>query len=339
MNAAGLLGRPPRGSALRDLPPRGSALRGLPPRGSALRDQSWRVLATRARSFRWAALFLPAALRDDAALLYAFCRRVDDAVDGPDADGAPAALLRIRAGLEGGAAAAGDGELLSAFCALSRRRGVPRQAARQLIDGAESDLGPVWVPDDPALLRYCYQVAGTVGLMMCGLLGIRAPAARAHAIDLGIAMQLTNICRDVREDAERGRVYLPATRLAQAGLSQDEVLAGRAGRRALAAVVAGLLDLADRYYASAELGMRMIPPRARLAILIASRLYRAIGLRLRRRFGCDPLVGRAVVPPLHKLAWLLAAVLAWLRSLSPRPRPAHDASLHAPLAGLLPGSS
>jgi phytoene synthase len=268
------------------------------------------VMSRHARSFRLAARFLPAEARDDAALLYAFCREVDDAADecADPEEGATrlAALERGLAGEPGGAAAAAH------VRALARRRQVPLSAAYDLIEGARTDLGRVRMADDAALLRYAYLVAGTVGSMMCSLLGARHERARRRAIDLGIAMQITNVCRDVAEDAARGRVYLPATRLEAAGSSAGALLDGTAPRDAVAEVVRDLLALADRYYASADVGAADLPPRARLAVLTASRVYRAIGVELRER-GCDPLGGRVVVPPLRKARWTGAALASWVR--------------------------
>jgi phytoene synthase len=172
--------------------------------------------------------------------------------------------------------------------------------------------------------------------MMCAVLGVRDRRGLQHAVDLGIAMQLTNICRDVKEDAAMGRVYLPADRLAAAGVEQAALVAGEADREAVAAVVAQLLELADHYYASADVGMRYIPWRPRLAIFVASRVYRAIGVRLRQRHACDALVGRTVVPFGAKVFWTLCALAAWFASLWPTrdQTPAHPKLLHAHLGDL-----
>lgn len=299
---------------------------------SRLVTASREVLAERARSFRWAAAFLPRRRHDEAAILYAFCRAVDDAAD-ESADRATAARALTR--LEDALCTEEDGRTVAgAVRVLIARGDVPESAALQLIEGARSDLSMVRVADDGELIRYCYRVAGTVGLMMCSVLGVDDPRAFPHAIDLGIAMQLTNICRDVLEDAAIGRVYLPADRLHAMGTTQDAILTGTADRRAVARVVCDLLGLAEAYYASADAGLRFIPFRARLAILVASRLYRAIGLRLLRRGG-DALRGRTVVPWWSKIAWVARAVatlpaLSW-RSRYLRP---HRPALHADLAGL-----
>ncbi|MFO0631047.1 MAG: squalene/phytoene synthase family protein [Polyangiales bacterium] len=196
-----------------------------------------------------------------------------------------------------------------------------------------SDLDAVRVGDDAELLRYCYRVAGTVGIMMCGVVGVRDPAALPHAVDLGVGMQLTNIARDVAEDAGLGQVYLPRTRLAAHGVDAGDVLAGTASREAVSAVVRELLAMAERYYASADLGMRYIPARARLAIYAAARLYRGIGRKLLRR-GADALAGRTILGAWERASQLAVAAVAFVVGA---PRATHDATLHASLQGL-PGA-
>jgi phytoene synthase len=296
--------------------------------------ESRATLARHARTFALAGWFLPPERLDEAAVVYAFCRLVDDAVDLAEEAGAGlSALAQIERELADLAPAR---PLVACYRELLAGWGVPLAAARELIAGVRADAGPVALPDDAALLRYCYQVAGTVGLMMCGVIGARDPQALPFALDLGVAMQLTNIARDVAEDAGRGRVYLPETRLRAAGTSARALLEGTAPRSAVAAVVLEIVAEAERYYASAEAGMRFIPWRSRLAIVVASRVYRAIGLRLRRRGG-DALAGRTVVPPLEKAAWTAAAVLGFVRgALWPRREP-HDPALHRYIADL-PGA-
>ncbi len=295
------------------------------------------VLSEKARSFRWAAQFLSRDQHDDAAIVYAFCRLVDDTADeAPDKDHAARGLERLRAELDGTAAAR---PVIDAFLTLAARRGLDLDAARELILGVATDLEPVRLPDDVALLRYCYRVASTVGLMMCAVIEVRDPSALPFAVDLGVAMQLSNICRDVAEDAAMGRVYLPATRLRFHGTSPQALLDGHAPREAVAAVVRDLLALADAYYASAEQGMRFIPPRSRAAILVASRVYRAIGVRLRQN-RCDALAGRTIVPWTQKSRWVLDALARMARPhvLGLTPAPRHDRALHLALDGL-PGAN
>jgi phytoene synthase len=290
------------------------------------------VLARGSLSFSFAGWFLPEDRRVDAARLYSFCRHVDDLADeAPDPAAARSALDELAAQLRGERPRR---EMAAAMEDLFARRGVDRGAALCLIEAVASDLELVRVADDRQLLRYAYGVAGTVGLMMCGVLGVTDPVARRHAIDLGVAMQLTNICRDVAQDAGMDRVYLPADRLAAAGCggSPAEVLASR---EAVQRVVTDVLGLAERYYTSADHGLRFIPARARLAICVAARVYRAIGLRL-MRFGGDALAGRTVVPGWEKVGWMVAATFVWVRA--PWWTEPHAASLHGALDGL-PGVS
>jgi 15-cis-phytoene synthase len=272
------------------------------------------VLSQRARTFRLAAIALPSGSRDAAAALYAFCRAADDAADEA-LD--PVVAHRELDALERGIAGDDGPAVARVVLELHREHGLSLQAARGLIAGVRSDIGEVRIADDADLLGYAYLVAGTVGVMMCPLLDVRSATAQQHASDLGMAMQITNICRDVAEDARRGRVYLPSERLRGAGIQPEQVLDGTADRAALRVVIRSLLQRADNLYESGERGIPFLPPRARLAVLIASRLYRAIGLELLRQGG-DPFRRRAVVPPLSKLWWALAALVAWLGTFVPR---------------------
>lgn len=301
----------------------------------ALVEESREVLRAHARSFRIAAWFLPSDVQDDAAVCYAFCRNVDDAVDGAsDPLSGRAAGESLLAELRGRAM---PRPIVVAWRKMALRRRVPSYTAYHLLDGALSDTEPVRIPDDASLVRYAYEVAGTVGLMMCGLLGVKDKAAHPHAVDLGIGMQLTNICRDVAEDAAMGRVYLPRTRLEAHGTSPEALLAGDAPREAVAAVVREVLGLAERYYASAERGMPAIPARSRLAIYAAMHLYRAIGRKLLRQGG-DALAGRTVLRAPERAYALLSGISAFIAGLVAVHAPVlQDRELHAPLAGL-PGA-
>lgn len=262
-------------------------------------------------------------------MLYTFCRYVDDvADDSPDPHQARRDLLALDAELAG---TARPRPLVRSLLDIFAAREVDPVHARSLVHGVSTDLHEVRVGTDDELLRYGYHVAGTVGLMMCGLLGVRDRHAWAFAVDLGVAMQITNICRDVAEDARRGRVYLPAQRLEAHGVRPDpsSVLAAPAP---VARVVSDLLDLADVYYRSAERGMVYLPARTRLAIHVAARVYRGIGVRLRAH-GCDALAGRTVVPRWQKIGFALGGVWSALRRLFHR-TPTHEARLHDALAGL-----
>ncbi len=294
------------------------------------------VLASKARSFSLASRLLPAEVRDDVARLYAYCRHIDDLAD--DLQDARA-LDQVRREITG---AAPPGPIIAGLLDVAARRGLPLAAALALLDGVEGDLAPARLRDDRALLRYCWHVAGTVGLMMSPMLGCADPAARPFAVDLGVAMQLTNICRDVREDALNGRVYLPATRLLPHGVTPDRLLcavtpadpSARADallHAAVAAVTIDLLRAAERWYDSAAAGLRFLPLRGRLAAAAALCVYRGIGRKLLVSGG-DPLQGRTVLTGFERLRLALSGVRL---ALSPPPPAPHDPMLHLPLSDLM----
>lgn len=302
-----------------------------------IRSQSEAVLAKHARSFRLASLFLPAGKRVDAALVYALCRLIDDTAD--ECDDPRRAAVQLSALREELDQKRFPRPLVGEFLELSDRSDLDIEAVHELIRGVESDLEEVIFSTDEELLRYCYRVAGTVGLMMCAILGVREPRAICFAIDLGMGMQLTNICRDILEDARRGRVYIPRERLETVGISSEDLLAEEVDEEALATVVRDLLDLADQFYFSADKGMQYIPWRSRLAIVVASRVYRAIGVKLRRQ-GAQVMRGRTIVSSLGRAYWVIRAFFIWILVSPPfAPRaPEHQQELHKPLRGL-PGVS
>jgi phytoene synthase len=285
------------------------------------------VMSHHAKSFRWAAAFLSLEQRNDTAVAYSFCRAVDDAVDEAPTPASAAENLGLIEEMLAGKIAADA--LTVAYRDVANRRNFGIHPAQELLKGARSDLGIVLFKDDVELLTYCFRVAGTVGLMMCGILGVRDLTARRYAIDLGIAMQLTNICRDVLEDAARGRVYLPQERLRKAGVSQQELIdfaeplrrksdfddgQMRTLRRSVSLVVKDLLNLADDKYESARLGYAALPTRPRLSVMVAAELYRSIGHRLRDDEQADALKGRVVVPPLRKLFITIRTTLGWFKA-------------------------
>ncbi len=265
-------------------------------------------LAKYGRSFSLAGTLLPSETLNAAADLYAFCRAVDDLADEtPDAVAARHALLMLR-----GAIMAQDisHPLASALLALHGSHGVSLSAATTLIDTVLRDLEPVRIADKGALLRYAYGAAGTVGLMMCAILDISDERAAPYAIDLGIAMQLTNIARDVIADAMSDRIYLPSAWLPE-GMSPASLPSQHT--QVFAAVVR-LLAHADRRYRNAERGYHHLPSRMRPAIRAAARIYEDIGLGILRQGPGYLLAGRYVVPLPRKLMLMASCLGPTLRS-------------------------
>ncbi len=292
------------------------------------------VLAKNGKSFHFAGRFLNSGQFRDCARLYRFCRFLDDTVDG--AKDIVQARERIQILQNDLSCLNSDIPEVVDFISLARRDQFSLAPVTELLRGLADDLEEVRVADDAELKRYCYRVAGTVGLLMCGVLGVRDPSAFPHAIDLGIAMQLTNIARDIREDALAGRRYLPAEKTGD--LSPAEIVsAEHEVRMRLQSAARRLLVEADRYYHSGEAGLAFLPLRARLAILVAARVYRAIGGVLARG-GYKTWLGRATVSKPRKLVIAARAVVEFL--VNPkfhRPPTHHDNTLHRHLQGL-PGS-
>jgi len=232
------------------------------------------VLRHHGRTFFVASHLLSPAHAGRATTLYAFCRYVDDlADDAADVQTARSALAAVSRALADGRA---NDPRTGALLALHAQTGSLLAPARALVAGVASDLEPVRIADEEQLVRYAFRVAGTVGLMMCAVLDVHDLRAAPFAIDLGIAMQLTNIARDVGDDARMDRRYLPATWVGD--LAPSAILAPDAAvQAALRAATRRLLALAERYYASGEAGLGFLPVRARIAILAAARMYRAIG--------------------------------------------------------------
>jgi 15-cis-phytoene synthase len=291
-----------------------------------VRAQAGEVMRHHARTFSAAAAFLAPGARDEIAVVYALCRHIDDLADE---QGDRAALEDVAAQLR--AREARD-PLVGAFLAIAQERGVPVDAMLHLVDGARSDLGSVRVADQAELVRYGYLVAGAVGRLVCPLLGVTDPVAVPFAVDLGIAMQISNIARDVTEDAARGRVYLPATWLREEGVEPDDVVRGSAEPVRVMRVVARAVRLAEHYYTSGRRGYRYLPLRARAVVVIAARRYREIG-RLAVARGPEALVSRTVVG--SAAAARLTFGAPWIAlAAGLAPAATHDAALHLPLGGL-----
>ncbi|MCY4266135.1 MAG: phytoene/squalene synthase family protein [Gammaproteobacteria bacterium] len=262
-------------------------------------------LCNGSRSFYAASFLLPREVRDPAAALYAFCRVADDAVDQPGGGSRHLAEFRIRlAGIYAGrpAPAAED----RAFASVVEHFRIPRALPEALLEGFEWDLDNRRYDDLDDLHAYSARVAGTVGSMMAIIMGVRDTELIARACELGMAMQLTNIARDVGEDARSGRLYLPRQWMLEAGLDPESWLASPCFNDALAVVISRLLREADTLYARAEAGIAALPATCRMGIRSASLIYSEIGREVENG-KLDSVSRRAVVPAARKLALILRA--------------------------------
>ncbi|WP_456267594.1 phytoene/squalene synthase family protein [Kushneria sp. AK178] len=299
-------------------------------------DTAEAILARHGKSFRFASYFMERDDAHDAALLYMACRELDDLADQDmpteaENAGAHQRLMMIRQELLAGA---GSDPITHVLIDLRERRGLDTRAAVALIDALIEDVRtPALIQDERGLMRYCYGVAGAVGVLMCPVVGAD-DSAIPHGIDLGLAMQMTNIARDVREDAEMGRRYLPADWVGH--LTPEELAhADSEQRERVAHAVDRLLTRAEAYYTSAADGFNRIPGRNRRAIAVAADVYRAIGCRLRR----ERLAwwqGRVHVSLPGKL-WLATRRLSGRGTIQGSGTHGHDAELHRHISDL-PGA-
>jgi len=256
---------------------------------SDLARSSRETIRKGSRSFAAAAAFFDTETRADAEMLYAWCRHCDDVIDGQDLGHGMAApdmasanqrltalYAKTRAALAGEPTQDPD---FAAFQRVALRRCIPERYAVELLDGFAMDVSARRYETLDDTLDYCWHVAGVVGVMMALVMGV-APddiATLRRAQDLGLAFQLTNIARDVMEDAQNGRIYLPARWLAEAGVPEAEITAPR-HRAAVYGVAKRLLDAAEPYYASALVGLPALPFRSAWAIAAARSVYRQIGV-------------------------------------------------------------
>ena len=232
-------------------------------------------------SFHAASKLLPGDVRDAALALYAFCRVADDEVDFGTHK--PSAVLALRDRLE--LAYAGrpkDAPADRAFASLIADYDMPRALPEALLEGLAWDGMERRYASLSDLRSYSARVASAVGAMMCVLMRVREPNALARACDLGVAMQLTNIARDVGEDARAGRLYLPTDWLEEAGIDSAEFLANPRATPEIRAMVRRLLAEADRLYHRSEAGVKGLPIAARPGIFAARHCYDAIGRKLAR---------------------------------------------------------
>jgi phytoene synthase len=280
------------------------------------------LIRSGSKTFSAAALLLPAGLREAAYALYGFCRLSDDLVDIDG--GAADAIARLRERLDRAyAGRPADGPVDRALADVVARFDMPRTLPEALIDGLAWDVAGVECETLSDLYAYAARVAGSVGAMMSVLMGVREPETVARACDLGVAMQLTNVARDVGEDARAGRLYLPRAWLRAEGVDAEAWLARPAFNPAVGAVVERLLDEADVLYARADAGIVRLPRSCRPGIFAARHLYREIGVEVARR-NFDSISDRARVPTLRKLS-LAGRALA--DAARPRPGMAAAASL------------
>jgi 15-cis-phytoene synthase len=259
----------------------------LSPQVRAALEQCRWMIAKGSKSFSLAAKLFEPENRHAAFFLYGWCRYCDDQVDDAAKQGSRDEMERRLQNLKDSTQAAFSGAAQSeaVFIALQyivQRYGIPSHYALELIEGMAMDVRGTRYRNFDELLLYCYRVAGTVGLMMSHVMGLRDQAALKHAADLGIAMQLTNIARDIIEDAGMGRVYLPLEWVHNAGIEIEQIDAPE-NRLKLAELARRLLVEAAAYYRSGDAGLWYLSFRSACAVSAARQVYFEIGSMLLKK--------------------------------------------------------
>jgi phytoene synthase len=268
------------------------------------------------RTFFAASFLLPRRVREPATALYAFCRVADDAIDQGSASDQTLAGLRHRLDAIYSDCPAPNPED-RAFARVVKDFRIPRALPDALLEGFEWDIRRRTYDTVDEVFDYSVRVAGTVGAMMALIMGVRTPSAIARACELGMAMQLTNIARDVGEDARAGRLYLPRRWLREQGIDPQDWLRNPCHSAGLAAVIGRLLEAADQLYASAAAGISQLPPSCRPGIRCARLVYAEIGRAIEHR-GMNSVAGRAVVSGQRKARLVLSALQPSFSTSIPR---------------------
>jgi 15-cis-phytoene synthase len=279
------------------------------------------IIRKGSKSFSLAARLFDPDTRDAAFFLYGWCRYCDDQVDAAGKTEDRAELeLRLKMLKEKTASAFSfEPQQEPVFVALQyivHRYGIPEHYALELIEGMAMDVCATRYSNLRQLLLYCYRVAGTVGLMMSHVMGLRDEGALKHAADLGIAMQLTNIARDITEDAAMERIYLPLEWLNEAKIAADEI-AAPGNREKLAMLTLRLLRVADGYYRSGDAGLWHLSFRSACAVAAARHVYSEIGSLLIKR-GARAWDQRIYVTGGRKILVVLRASLGVILTLPAR---------------------
>lgn len=270
------------------------------------------VTAHWSKSFYMASGLLPREKKWATYALYGFCRYADNLIDNPREHRSREELLHEVDTLAKELRIAhrtGESEhpVLKPYIQVATRYEIPSRYALDLLKGVTMDLEQDRYASFSELYIFCYRVAAVVGLMMTHILGFSHPIALRYAEELGLAMQLTNILRDVREDAERGRIYLPQDELARFGVSEEDILEGRMSEN-LRALMKFQVQRARCYYESAERGIALLDRGSRFAIVAASRIYSGILDQIEAN-DYNPFVERYFVTKSKKLGMLFREFL------------------------------
>ena len=226
------------------------------------------------KSFYWAGKFLEKKVFDDCSILYAFCRVVDNLVDKKSNS-----KNGIRKFIEDYQSKNSKNLVNKKFKRIEAKYKIPKKYIMDLLFGVNLDTKKVKIKSTKEIIKYSYYVAGTVGAMMSHIFQTSKPKAIKHAINLGIAMQLTNISRDVLKDAHLKRIYLPENMLNKK-IDTNDIIKNNFDKKYLFSVIQKLIILAEKYYKNGNNGIKYLPKKIRFPIFLASSLYRGIGQKI-----------------------------------------------------------
>lgn len=299
---------------------------------TTLVEQATRTMQSGSQSFAAATRLFDTPTRESAVLLYAWCRHCDDVIDGQslghgqvqgERAGGLARLEQLRERtLDACRGRPGDDPVFQGLAEVVRRHGIAHALPMEHLDGFAMDVQDTHYANASDTLLYAWRVAGVVGVMMARVMGAERPGTLDRACDLGLAFQLTNIARDVVEDATIGRLYLPADWLREEGIDGLPGVLDPARREALARVAARLVAAAEPYYTSALAGIGELPLRCAWSIATARGIYRQIGRKVRSQGG-RAWNERVATSRVEKL-WLVArgaAVALAAHGIPLQPRP------------------
>jgi len=280
------------------------------------------------KTFYWASFFLDKSNMEAIYSIYSFCRKIDDMVDeAKTAHDAKKRLFRFMEAWNKGK----PHPVINLLNGIPKERWPNQKLVKNFLNGQISDIKFQSFKSEKALIIYCYQVAGTVGLMVCDIFGVKDKKMRYFAIDLGIAMQLVNISRDVYEDSVRNRIYLPESLI---GKYTSKEIANPTKETAVKIDLARkkIIDLANLYFASASRAIDHLPKGAGLAVKLASALYQQIGYQLIQT-NYERKEKRCYVNSSSKVLITLNIITKYLFSLQSKLKP-HNKKLHKFLSTL-----
>ena len=273
-----------------------------------------RITRQEAKNFYYAFVMLPPERRRAIYVAYAFCRYCDDAVDSENSkEDKLLQLSDLRGRLDRCYQGQADEPVFVGLAAVARQYEIPQEYFGEVLSGMEADLVKTRYQDFSELRQYCYQVASAVGLICIHIFGFKDARARTHAIDLGLAMQLTNISRDVKEDLDFGRIYLPQDELARFGYSEEDLLSGRVND-AFKSLMHFQTERARTYFQS---GFQLLPyltPRSRACTAVLGRIYSRLLDRIEAA-NYDVLTHRVSLSTAEKLGVMAQS---WAGSMIPR---------------------